>query len=928
MAVNFRLLGAVEARIGGQLVDIGHARQRYVLAVLLVEANRALSVDQLVDRLWPGHRPRHPRDTVYRYLSLLRKSLSPVRHEVSIVRQSGSYRLDVDVASIDLHRFRQSVARARTADDDSQAVALYEQAIGLWQGEAFGAVDLPWLNAVRETLNNERLAAELELTDLRLRHGHHTQLLPRLAELADNHPLDEQIAGQLMLALYRSGRQAQALEHYRQLRNRLVDELGTDPGPLLQRLNQQILTADPKVADLAATSGVPRTPVPRQLPAAPRPFVGRGGEFAALTSALNTQASMISAIGGAGGVGKTWLALHWAHKHIDRFPDGQLWVNLRGFDPTGRPMTPDVAVRGFLDALGMRPAAIPIGLDAQVNLYRSLVADKRILIVLDNAADTNQVIPLLPGGPFCTVLITSRHRLTSLVTTHGARVLDLDMFTEGEAREMLGHHLGSDAVNAEPQSVAGLLSCCSGLPLAISIVAARALGHPEFPLAVLAAELRDHAGRLDALDSGDTNANLRVVLSWSYNALNNDDSIAFALLGLVPGTDISLPAAASLIGQPIAKARILLRRLEIANLVRQHVPHRYRMHDLVHLYAIDRTQRDCPENIRSAAVRRVVDFYLHTAYQGQRRLNSHREPIEIDEPLAGCQPCPLADEAAAIAWFDAERSCLLAALQLAADHHLDARVWQLAWALNTFHQRRGHLHDDIVTWQVALPAAERLEEPAILCHAHRRLGFAYARSRIHTEALDHLHRSLALAEDTGDILAQAHTHHNLVWAWDQRGDDRKALTHATQALHLYQLLKTPFSEAQALNAVGWYSARLGDNTRARTCCEAALTLFRQLRYSDGEAATLDSLGYIAHHTDRYTDALDYYQQALAIRRRLGNSYDEASTLDRLGDTHTALGNHTLARDTWQQALRLYQAQNRTHDAAQVQKQLGNLANRG
>jgi tetratricopeptide (TPR) repeat protein len=671
-------------------------------------------------------------------------------------------------------------------------------------------------------------------------------------------------------------------------------------------------------------SARPDPVTPRQLPGASRLFTGRADELATLTLALNNAAAqsvtmVISAIGGAGGIGKTWLALHWAHQHADRFPDGQLFVNLRGFDPTGEPMPPAAAVRGFLDALGVDPAAIPVDLEAQAGLYRSLVAGKRMLIVLDNARDAAHAAPLLPGGPTCTVLVTSRHQLGGLVTGHGALLLDLDMLPESEARELVVRHLGPARLAAEPDAVVELLAFCGGLPLALGILAARATTHPTFPLAVLAEELREASVRLDALNAGDSNANLRTVLSWSYHALNAEAAAVFGLLGLAPGPDIGLPAAACLTALPIARARVILRELENAHLVQQYVPGRYRMHDLIHLYAAEQADRDLPTGSRTAALQRLVDFYLHTAHIGERLLNPNRPPIQIGRPATGCVPQPLTDVAVALGWFDTEHPCLLANQQAAVGQGWHTAVWQLAWTLDTFHFRQGHLHNEVACWRAGLTAAERLGDPVVQPLAYRLLGHAYLRAGRHTEALDHLEQAVILAEHS-----QARAHYNLASAWAQQGDDQQALTHATHALHLYQTLDNPVWEAEALNAVAWYHARLDHHDEARTLCEQALTLHRLHRHHDAEADTLDSLGYIAHHTGHHIQALDYYHQALTLFRDLGNAYQVASTLEDLGKAHAALGQHTHARRTWQQALDLYHAQHRTTDADRIQQQLDSL----
>jgi tetratricopeptide (TPR) repeat protein len=671
--------------------------------------------------------------------------------------------------------------------------------------------------------------------------------------------------------------------------------------------------------------------IPRQLPAAPTLFAGRAEELAALTDVLNKATAggattVISAIGGLGGIGKTWLALHWAHQQIDRFPDGQLFVNLRGFDPSGEPMPPAVAVRGFLDALGVEPAVIPIDLDAQIGLYRSLVADRRMLILLDNAHDTTQVTSLLPGTSACTVLVTSRRRLASLITTHGAQPMSLNVLPQAEARQLLADHVGQDRMLAEPDAVAELLECAGGLPLALSIVAARATVHPDFPLSVLAEELRDHATRLDGLDADEIPVNLRAVFAASYNALPVETATLFGFLGLAPGPDISLAAAGSLMGLPVAQVRRLLRELETAYLVVQPTPGRYRMHDLIRLYATDHADLQ-PKVNTEAAVRRLVDFYLHTAHSADRLLDPHRDPIEIDLPAPGCRPHRLPNRAAAWTWYGAEHRCLLAIQLLAADRELHTAVWQLAWALDTIHLRRGLLHDLLAMWQMGLAAAQHDSDPTALSRAYRRLAMACTQLGRHDDALDHLHRALDTAHSCGDLLAQAHTHCALTMVWQRQGDDRPALEHATNALRLYRLLQQPVWEADTLNWVGWFSARLGNYQQAHTHCQAALTQARRLSHRGGEASTLDSLGYIAHQTGQHAQALEYYQQALTLIRNLGDAYHEADVLDHLAQPHVALKQLDQARGAWKQALELYQDQHRLREAEHVQQQLDELAER-
>jgi tetratricopeptide (TPR) repeat protein len=633
---------------------------------------------------------------------------------------------------------------------------------------------------------------------------------------------------------------------------------------------------------------------------------------------------VISAIGGIGGIGKTWLALQWAHSHLSRFPDGQLYINLRGFDPSGAPMPSRTALRSFLDALGVDPTTTPVDLDAQAALYRRLIAGKRLLIVLDNARDTSQVAPLLPGSPSCSVLVTSRNQLAGLVAMHGARPLDLDVLEEPEARDLLIRHLGRERLAAEPDAVARLLERCGGLPLALAIVAAHATVHQDFPLAALAEEVQEMSSQLDAFDTGELNVDLRTVFSWSYRSLRPGAAGLFRLLGLSPTPDIGLSAAACLARMSIRRIRVLLRDLERAYLVQQHLPGRYRMHDLLRLYAAERADHDDSEEVRYAAARRHVDFYLYTGSAGERLLYPERPAIGLGEPAAGCVPQSLKNAAAVWNWFDVEQPGLLAIHQFAAKQGWHDRVWQLAWTLTAFNWRRGNLREDLDAWRVGAAAADKLREPAIQARAHRCLGSAYARLEMYTEALDHLQRALAFAEQTDDVVDRAHIHRALSMAWARQGDDDQALSHCTKALHLLQTLDNPALEADALNAVGWFHARLGHYTEARGYCESALALHSRHQYRDGEANTLDSLGFIASHTNRHGEAIDFYLRALTLFRDLGHAYQEADTLVKLGDAYVAFGHLSGARDAWHQALDLFEKQHRKTDAEKIEAQLADL----
>jgi DNA-binding SARP family transcriptional activator/tetratricopeptide (TPR) repeat protein len=919
------VLGNLEVRVGDAPVSVGHARQKAVLVVLSTEVDRVVPVDRLIDRVWGGRAPAQARSVLRTYVSNLRRALAPTG--IAITWRDTGYRLTADPDCVDLHCFRRLLAQARDVDDPRSALALVEQALALWRGEPLAELDTPWAQSVREHLYGEQAAAKADRIDWALECGRHGDLLPELTTRLAEDPLDERLAGQVMLALYRAGRPADALEHYRSARQRLAEELGADPGPALQQLHQRILTADP-VLTLRETDPAPerttsRVPPPRQLPAAPAPFVGRHDELERLGAAQGDASTVvISAIAGAGGIGKTWLALHWAHRNADRFPDGQLFVDLRGFSPDGEPMDPAVAVRGFLDALGVDPGRLPTDLNAQAALYRSLVAGKRMLVVLDNAATADQVAPLLPGTPASTVLITGRTTLALLIDRHGARHLQLGILTREEAHALLVGRIGDGRVAAEPDATRELIDLCGCYPLALSIMARYAAIRPHVPLAEFAAELRELG--LDMFDNEDPAVSFPAVLSWSLRGLTAEQRTVFALLGIAPGPDIDLPAVASLAGLPVAQTRKALRALEEHSLLERRPYDRYSMHDLVRAYATTTAHDDLPESVRRAALERVVDFYLHTAYTADHHLYPHRGTTQLDPPALGVHPHPLPDHPAALAWMDTHHPHLMAAQHTAATHRRHQAVWYFAWFLGAFHQTRGHRHDDLAVWRVGLDAATHLPDPTARIRAYRFLGRTHAALGRHEEALGHLHQALVLAEHLNDSSQLAFTHHALARAWGQRGDHRQALGHARHALDYCRAFDQPAWEADALNAVGWHSARLGDYDTARNHCQAALTLHRRHQHTHGEAYTLDSLGFIDHHTGHHHEAIHHYDQALTLRRTFGHSYEVADTLDTLGHPHAALGQHDQACAVWQEALELYREQGRDTDAERVQRQLDNL----
>jgi DNA-binding SARP family transcriptional activator/tetratricopeptide (TPR) repeat protein len=880
MTVQIRLLGGVEVAAGTATVDIGHARQRCVLAVLLVEANRAVSVEQLVDRVWGDRRlPADPANAVQTYVSLLRRAFAGIA-DVAISRGSGRYTLSVDPARVDLHRFRELVGLARRTDDGG-AAGLLAEALALWRGDPFAGLDSAWIGTVRATLVQQRQAARLDLIDHELHRGGHGGVLADLVELCAEHPMDERIASRHMLALYRCGRQGEALAEFRRIRARLAEELGTEPGPALQRLHRMLLAGDPTVTATRAVAeepgrtgdagGPPRPPrqarpgvVPRQLPAAAA-FTGRQRQLAALDgqpalsgsgrAADPGRGGAIAVIAGVAGVGKSALAVHWARRQAHRFPDGQLYLNLRGFDPRGEAMDPTEGVRHMLDALRAPGEWIPASVEAQAALYRSLVADKRMLILLDNARDSDQVRPLLPGAAGCLVLVTSRNHLTGLVASHGAHAVTLDLLDAHESRAVLAERVGTDRVAAEPEAVDEIVDRCAGLPLALTIVAARAACWPDLPLRAFADQFGSGPARLDALDAGDPAADVRTVFSWSYRALSSPAARLFRLLGLHPGPDISVAAAASLAASAAPGARTALSELVGAGLLTQASPGRFTFHDLLRAYAGELADRVDPDPYRREATRRLLDHYAHTAHAAALPLQPLREQVAPGPCRPGVTPERPAGHAQAMAWFAAEHRALVAAVRLAGDAGADTHARQLAWALWHYFDRRGHWHDGVTTGRVEVAASGRSGGATARAGAHRRLARAYERVGRYAEAHAQLALALRLCQEAGDSFELADTHHYLALLRERQGDPAAALQHARRALALFRAAGHPHGEAWALNGVGWYHALLGEYTRALAYCRRALPRLEQLGRRSGQADTWDSLGYAHLDLGDHTEAL-------------------------------------------------------------------------
>ncbi|MCF0091264.1 AfsR/SARP family transcriptional regulator [Micromonospora sp. MH99] len=912
--MRYQLLGPVEVwSADGERMALGTPMQVRLLAVLMSDPGTGWSIDQLVDELWQGRPPKTAAGNVKTYVWALRRALrSPGSPDPAILAGPTGYRLALDARTVDSVAFDDLAQRGYSAlrkGHRSAAQESFEAALALWRGEPFAG--LPgWgaLLSVRARLQEQRSSLLEEVADLRLRAGRHHELIEPLRSQIDDEPLRERPWGQLMVALARAGRRADALATYRQLRQLLADEVGVEPGPDLQHLHTRILRAEREL--LTSQERPPETPtpqavVPRQLPAPPALFTGRAGELARLTTLLldDPGSAGTVVITGTGGVGKSWLALRWAYDNQHHFPDGQLHVDLGGFGTATRAASPSaLVVRSLLPALGVKPLEIPAEPAAQFALYRSLTADRRLLVLLDNARDAEQVRPLLPGSTRCGVLVTSRHTLTGLVAAEGAHPLALDLPNDDEARQLLVRRLGARRTASQPAAVDELIIRTARLPLALSIVAARAAARPTFPLQAIADDLAASRSALAALVTDDAATDVRTVLSWSYRLLSVDAARLFRQISLHPAADVSAAAAGSLAGAPPHLIRPALDELTRANLLAEPSPDRFRCHDLLRAYGQELTYAlDCPAE-RRAIRRRVFDHYLCVARDAARLVDAGWQPLDPSSLHTDTAPLALADHRAALAWFTIEQRVLLAAVDDAVAHSFDAHAGHLAQALTPLLSRLSQWHDLAAVQAVAVTVARRRADPRAEALAHRDLALAHIQHRRFGAAHDHLRRAMARYDQAGDRPGKASAHLHLAWLADIEGDVAAALPHARAALALASSTDDPLGEAAALNALGWTHARLDEHTRAIDYCEQALALYEEAEDRLGAAHTWDSLGFAYHGLGIHPRAADCYRRALALYSDVQDQCGTADTLVRLGDIHQAVGNHDTSVDLWRQAL--------------------------
>lgn len=905
----FTVLGPVRAWRGAVEVMLGTVQQRATLAVLLLNGNAHVSVDELVDALWGATPPRSAGRVIRTYVYRLRKALQTPDVVVPPVIESvgGGYLVRVDESTLDLAAFTQSrtdadIAR-RDGDPETAATRLRE-GLALWQGQPLADIQGPYAEAQRTNLARlrqaaveSRLAAEVEL-------GARGEVVAELTGLVAENPLHERFRELLMLALYHRGQQAEALEVYRNAVSVLSTELGIEPGPGLRAMHERILRSDPDL--VAARPPTPNTDsvTPAQLLADLPTFAGRHGDLKRLDTTLPAIAASVAVtvITGMAGVGKTTLAVHWAHQVAHRFPDGAIYLDLHGFGPPDEVVAPSAAINAVLTAFGVRPEHIPGDPTA---LYRSVLADRRVLLLLDNARDADQVRPLLPGAPGCLVIVTSRGQLTSLIARDGARPVHLDALSEDEARELLAGRVGADRMAAEPDAVDEILDSCAGLPLALAIVATKAVTRPTFTLADIAAELR--AARLDAFSDSDSTLDVRAVFSWSCAGLGQDAGRMFRLLAAQPGPDFTISAAASVLAVSPARARTLAAELTRAGLIAERSPGRYCYHDLLGAYAAELAARADTDSERRAALRRLLDHYLHSAHAASALLYANADPVSLPPIAADVVVEQFTDTDTAMHWLTTEQIALRTTItRVGGAAVFDAHTCALAQTLSEFLQRQGRWDDQITIQSLAVDAARRLDDAAALGRAHRSLAVTYGRTGRHGDAQWHFRLALDLFDHLGDHTGQARVLRALAASWGSQGRYEPALRRSQQAHDLYLTSGDVPGQAAALNDIGWCQTQLGNHRSALDSCLHALDLFQQLGNRDGEASTWDSLGYVHHQLGDLDQAARCFQHAVDLFRGLGDRHSEATVLDHLGDAQHAAGDIRTAWHSWLTAIGIYE----------------------
>jgi DNA-binding SARP family transcriptional activator len=894
--LEFRILGTLEVWRGGERVPIAAARQRDVLGVLLLHADRVVASDRLIEMVWGDDPPATALNTLHTLVRRLRRQLAdtPAQAQQILQTRPPGYRLAVAPDRLDLGRFERLRRQGREAlagGDAGEAARLLAEAVGLWRGPALADVTAHWLLWVEQPrLQEQYLQALEERIEAELAQGRYAEVLADLRRLVAEHPLRERPYGQLMTALYRAGRQAEALETYRRLRQVLATELGVEPQPDLQQLHQAVLRGEAALAPAPPTTVPAEEERPAQLPADAGSFTGRTDELARLDKVLaGVREDPVPAVAivGTAGVGKTTLAVHWAHRLRDRFPDGQLYIDLQGY-ATVPPLRAIDALGQFLRALGVPPERVPADLQEAAGLFRTLSAKRRMLVVLDNARGPDQVRPLLPGNPDCLVLVTSRDRLDGLVARDGAHRLSLDVFAPSEAETLLRRTIGADWLAGDGDGLAELARLCAYLPLALRIAAANLSGR-RIDVGAYARRLRTD-GELAALAvAGDEHTAVRSAFALSYTSLPGQAQALFRMLGVFPGTELAAQAAAALAGVSVPRAGRLLEQLAASHLVYEPAPGRYRCHDLLRHYATELSAAES-EADRTAAVGRLYEWYLAAVDQAARLL--YPEMVRLPYAPAGEPPSPgWTDPAEALGWLEQERPNLVRAVQSVAAHGPRPLAYRLADALRGYFQIRRHVTDSEAVYRAGAAAAQA--EHDRLGQAASMLGLAdyYRQQHRYPEAIDHFVRAAALGEQAGWPAGQAAALTHLGAVYGETGRLATEVEHVTRALEIYQRTGNPDGQAACLGNLGVACFELGRWAEAADYYTRALELDRAQGSRLGQAYTLNGLGEVFLETDRPDQARDCLTEGLALFREVGSPVGESQSLALLAEVHCRTGDY-------------------------------------
>ncbi|MFG3338578.1 BTAD domain-containing putative transcriptional regulator [Glycomyces sp. NPDC048151] len=925
--LDVRLLGPLELRVDGTPCAVPRGNTATVLSILLDDANSVVPLESIVRAVYGLDIPQDPETQVQNTVGVLRRKLGAARDRVETVGRA--YRFRIDTAELDTLRCRANEDRARALRAEGrldEAVAALREALGEWRGPALANLSGPTVDAVRRRYDEHRLALLERRIDLDLELGRAAEVVDELRQIVAVHGTRQRFTALLMRALHLCGRTAEALEAYAALRERLADELGADPDQGLRDLHTAILRDGPPTPGPAVPAAA-ETPFPRRVPAMlPRAntrFTGRASQLRVLDGVLEMSAGAagLAVITGMGGVGKTALAVSWAHRVAHRFPDGQLYFNLRGFDPLA-PGTDAATVLGeALAALGVEAHQLPAGLDERIGLYRTVLAGRSLLVVLDNAKDAAQVRPLLPVAPGSFTLVTSRDRLTGLDATEGADIVPLDLLSDADAWALLVRRIGMDRAIDEERAVLRIVASCGRLPLALTLIGAWAAAHPQFSLSSLADRLDSTTNVFRVLSTADPAADPRSVFACSYQALGSRAARAFRLFGLHPGPDLTVPAMASLMGAPAADAEAALQELADVHLADQHREGRYTMHDLLRSYAAERFRDEVAAPDRDAAEARLVDYYIHSAHAADQRLTFHGGTIDVGEPAPGTTPEPVPDMPAAASWFATEYEVLLGLLRREAVPGGDRRFWLLAWCVSGYMLDRSLGVDLMEVQTAAFAAAERSGDGFGQVIS---LGYLSAATMLHGDQEEGgrlIDRAMAIADDIDQPWAKGFVSFGLSVHAAREDDDANAVKYAQDATVYFLEAGDRIWSYRSSWVVGWHIARLGLVDEALAHYEQLMALSLEVGAPLAVAHTHLGLGYVAHLGDRCDDALRHYAHAREGFNEYGQESSAAYTDELVGDVLDAMRDKAGAQGLWRTAEAVYVRYRATRELARVREKL-------